>query len=182
MFRICPAFFLLPLILGGLVVAKEKAEAVEKKASKPTFALKLVHRETDELMKAIEADEKLIPEGYTIVPLEIMDRDSGEVVGGESLLVRVENIISEDDFQGLGRVPNPGEVIVRLTAEGGQKLGKATRKLKLGQDRIAVIFEDRALVAPTVQAVLTDSFVVSGLGSSDRVDHFIETLSPDDSQ
>ncbi|MGB1129759.1 MAG: protein translocase subunit SecD, partial [Haloferula sp.] len=54
------------------------------------------------------------------------------------------------------------QVGIKLTGDGGSKMGNLTKDMNLGVDRIAVLLDDEVIVAPTVNDRLRSNFVIMG--------------------
>lgn len=54
------------------------------------------------------------------------------------------------------------QVGIKLTGEGGDKMGNLTKDMELGVDRIAVLLDGEVIVAPTVNDRLRSNFVIMG--------------------
>lgn len=67
---------------------------------------------------------------------------------------------------------------ISLTAEGTDKMIKATRGMKPGSDRIAIIVDGKLRSAPVVQHVpLGKNFIISGLRKEGEPARLAERLS-----
>jgi len=60
------------------------------------------------------------------------------------------------------------QVGIKLTGEGGEKMGNLTQNMQLGSDRIAVLLDDEVITAPVVQDRLRSNFVIMGQRSFDE--------------
>lgn len=171
--------FLKALLLGFFCCLGASAkEAPEKKQAPLAFALKQVHQESATLAKAIERGEKVAPPGFKIFQQRITDPKTNKVTGKEPILLTTHNIIGIDFVQLARPSGQLGEVAVSLTKEGGKRLTATTQAMRLGQDRIAIVFEGECLIAPIVQAVLGRQFVITGLDGKAEVARVTKALNP----
>lgn len=69
-----------------------------------------------------------------------------------------------------------GHVNVSLNNEGAKSMYNLTSKMKLGQDRMAVVLNGMVKCAPTVQAVLNKAFNISGLDGKNEPQNISEAL------
>lgn len=69
-----------------------------------------------------------------------------------------------------------GHVNVTLNNEGAKNMYNLTSKMKLGQDRMAVVLNGTVKCAPTVQAVLNKDFNISGLNGKNEPQNISEAL------
>jgi preprotein translocase subunit SecD len=143
------------------------------------FALKQVHPQNEKLVTAIKNGESP-PPGYQVVRMVLKNPD-GKPVGETPIVLNRKNIITEKFVK--FAEPNPGEpgtVMVQLAKKGGKRLERATEKMQLGQDRMAIVFKDRCLCAPVVQSVLSTHFLIQGLDGKKEVNEVIKALTAKD--
>ena len=69
-----------------------------------------------------------------------------------------------------------GTVAVTLKKEGGDRVLNSTKAMKLGQDRMAVVLDGQALIAPTVKAKLGRDFVINGLDGKEETRRITKAL------
>jgi len=172
-----PVFALLFLSLScclGLQANDVKKEPLAKNEEKFLFALKEVHPSSQKLAPAVEKGDALAPPGYKLFILTSTD-DNGNK-HKEPLLLNRRNIVSADALKAVRATGRLGELAVLLTEDGGKRVANVTGKMNLGKDRIAVVYKDRCLIAPTVQAKLSRNFVINGLDGKKEVDSTLKAL------
>lgn len=175
MFQTVLATSFLALLLSGGVLAETEAGGSANKEQDLAFSLNQVHTENNSLVSEIKEGTAKVPSGFKLVPLNVLD-DERKVVDELTLLVSKENIITGESIKHLALSDQPGEIIVRLDEKGAKRLQEATRKMKLGSDRMAIIFKGRCLTAPTVQAILNEAFIISGIPGPDGVKDLMKAL------
>lgn len=104
----------------------------------------------------------------------------------EILNIHREPIVTDEDVEKASVDPSrEGYIHITLTKAGAAKMREATARMELGKDRMAVIVDGKVKTAPTVNAVLGNQFMISGL--ADETDAYIlgivsrlnhKTLSP----
>ncbi len=138
--------------------------------------LKEVHPRSSEIIREIEAGSRLAPPGYKLYQLPILDEEGKKKVGEQPILLNSRNIVGGDSVQTARATGRLGEIAVLLTTEGGDRVRNSTGKMTLGRDRMAVVLDDEALIAPTVQAVLSRDFVINGLDGKEEVRRIVFAL------
>lgn len=157
-------------------VAKDAGEEPAKPKA-PLLSLKEVHKETSRLAPLVEKGEQLAPPGYALYSLPVTDDETNKVIAKTPILLSRRNIVGTESVQNARVVPQQiGTVAVTLTKEGGKRVTNATKKMQLGLDRIAVVLEGKCLIAPTVQAVLSRDFIISGLENKDETKRVVNAL------
>lgn len=170
-------FFLVILLCGANLPGREALPGLPKEPEPELLALKQVHPDNDDLLRAIEAGRKKVPPGYFIVPRRVIDPETGEEEEGHQILLRRKNVIATEDVEKAFPSPhNPDQIMVRLNAAGGKKLEAATQQMRLGVDRLAIVVKGQCLLAPTVAAILTDAFAVAGLTRKGEIPPLVEAL------
>ncbi|MDB4804400.1 hypothetical protein OAG96_00835 [Akkermansiaceae bacterium] len=174
-------FCLIALFLSasvGLCSGKdEKAKLPE--ANKITLELKSVHPKNGQLAKAVQAGEEVAPAGWKLYQLPIIDDETRKKIGEEPILLARRNIVTADQVQrAIAVPPRYGTTQVRLTDKGGDRLFNATKKMRSGVDRLAVVLSGKVIIAPTVNGSLSQSFIIEGLDGSKEVDEVVAVLSP----
>ena len=165
------------LLLGFFCCLGASAKQEEEKATKVDFfSLRLVHPENAQLIQKIELGAAKIPKGYTVIQQDEKDLETGKVIRTTTLLVKDEKIITAQNIEHASPGDGVGVVAILLTKEGGKKLTKATEKMQLNRDRLAVVYKGKCLVAPTVQAVLARRITTTGLDSRAEVLSMVEAL------
>jgi hypothetical protein len=157
-----------------LQAGDEEKEPLAIKKEKILFALKEVHPSSRELAPAVENGEKMAPPGYKLIIMTSTDVKGKK--HREPLLLSRRNIVSADAIEAVRATGRLGEIAVRLTKSGGERVANSSGKMNFGRDRIAVIYEDRCLIAPTVQAKLSRDFVINGLDGKKEVDSVLKAL------
>lgn len=71
----------------------------------------------------------------------------------------------------------PAHVNVTLSNEGADKMYNLTSRMQLGHDRMAIVLDDVVKSAPTVQAILSKSFEISGLDAPGEAEALTKVLS-----
>jgi preprotein translocase subunit SecD len=155
------------LLISGVANATPDNEGTKKGAEakkvKVLFALKEVHPENEAVLKKIKAGEP-VPPGYSVYPQDLISDETGEKVGVQKIVLKRKTIVgSEHVADAMVDPGRPGIVLVSLNKKGGERLEKATSKMQHRKSRMAIVFEDRCLIAPTVNSVLTQRFEISGL-------------------
>lgn len=140
------------------------------------FALKEVHPNSETVVRDVKAGEPA-PPGYDLFPMRVFDKENRVTENKEILLSR-RTLINQDAILLARATGQPGEVAVKLTKKGGQRLTHATERMKLGKDRMAIVFEDQCLLAPIVHAVLSQDFLITGLSGKAEVDRVVKVLTP----
>ena len=81
----------------------------------------------------------------------------------EVLFVEKQAIITRADVKSAMRSPQQDDALdITLTEEGGKKLGAATKDAR-GDMRIAVLIDEKVVLAPVVNQQLGNRFVINGL-------------------
>ena len=70
----------------------------------------------------------------------------------------------------------PDAVSVTLNGAGADKMFALTQNMRLGVDRIAILLDGEVISAPTVQAILTKNFEISGLHEPGEVQGLANSL------
>lgn len=86
---------------------------------------------------------------------------NGEV--SEILFIENQAIVTRADVESVVRSPQQEDALaITVTEEGGKKLGAATKGAR-GDMRIAVLIDDKVVLAPVVNQPLGRQFVIEGL-------------------
>ena len=149
----------------------EIRETIEKTAR---LLLKEVHPNSESLIGAIEGGEPT-PPGYKVYPMRLTDEDN-KIIGQTKILLKSKNIVGGDSVQLAQPTGQTGVVAVTLNQEGGKRLENTTSRMETGRDRMAVVLDGEVLIAPTVNAILTRSFVIEGLDGKAEVKSISEAL------
>lgn len=107
----------------------------------------------------------VVPEaGEGITKFEI---SHGEVK--ETIFVKDQPIVTTADVAEAHQNPaRKDSVSVTLTNEGGKKMFKASKEMRHGVDRIAIIVDGKLISAPIVNDTLSKNFEISGLTNPDE--------------
>jgi len=151
----------------------EIREIIERTAR---LELKEVHSQSDNLVHSIEAGDTLPPPGYRLYQLPIVDEDTNKKIGERPILLSRRNIVGGDAVQNARATNQIGTIGVLLTKDGGERVRNSTGKMDLGKDRMAVVLDNEALIAPTVQAKLSREFVINGLDGKEEVRKIVFAL------
>lgn len=82
----------------------------------------------------------------------------------ETIYVKDESIVTTADVATAHpSVANDEAVSVSLTTEGGEKMFEATKAMRKGIDRIAIIVDGKLISAPVVNDTLGKNFEITGL-------------------
>ena len=178
MIRLLAIFLAIAPLLGWADEKDEPKDLKSPKAFRVLFALKRVHPENERLLVEIQAGG-VIPPGFELFQMNVTDEDNKKV-GETPILLSKGNIIDRSSIKLAQDAGQPGTVIVALDGKGGKLLNAATKNMKLGKDRMAIVFEDRCLLAPVVMAHLSDTFIIQGLDGRKEVDHVVKVLNGKD--
>lgn len=139
--------------------------------------LKEVHTDSDRLAGPVDSGDALAPPGYQLYQLPIVDEETQKKIGERPLLLSRRNIVGGESVQNARIVTQQiGTVAVTLKKEGGDRVLNSTKAMKLGQDRMAVVLDGQALIAPTVQAKLGRDFVINGLDGKEETRRITKAL------
>jgi len=126
--------------------------------------LKAVHPDSRTLAAQVAADpeNEMVP-GYKLYVLIGEDED-GQVTK-ENILLKQRSaldgsyIVHAQELYG----PYEGKLTVKLNGEGANKMFELTKKMRHGQDRLAIVLDGVILSAPVVQDSLGAQFEISGM-------------------
>lgn len=139
--------------------------------------LKEVHTDSDRLAPGVDSGDALAPPGYQLYKLPIVDEETQKKIGERPILLSRRNIVGGEAVQNARVVTQQiGTVAVTLNKEGGQRVQNSTGAMKIGQDRMAVVLDGQALIAPTVQAKLGRDFVINGLDGKEETRRITKAL------
>lgn len=137
----------------------------------PSIAVRMVHPDSLEL----DREGKPVPEGYTPYVYEFRDRHGK--MHRERLFLKDEPVITETEVERAGVDPGtPGHLNITLNTPGGRAMKTATSAMRLGHDRLAVVVQGKVNSAPVVQAILSNTFVISGLDKANEAENLAELL------
>ncbi|MGB0774866.1 MAG: protein translocase subunit SecD [Akkermansiaceae bacterium] len=151
-------------------VSPEKAKAVRKTLEEVAkLELKLVHPQNDSLADLIAADPENESEpGYDFFIYNGTD-NNGDAFTDNMLLKQIpimDGSYIEHAQERYGA--DIGKLDVNLSSEGADKMYRATSKLNLGRDRMAIVLDGKILSAPTVNDALSKNFVISGMADANE--------------
>lgn len=110
------------------------------------------------------ADRSQIPPGYSILTHSFPQEDGTERT--DELVVADHPILTSAQIKRAAPDLSPGgeEGMIRLflTLEGGKAMMEATKTMKKGRSRLAIIYDDRIISAPRVGDTLSSQFVIQG--------------------
>ena len=150
----------------------EIREIIERTAR---LELKEVHPQSDRLIGAIIAGAQLPPPGYKVYQLPDLDKE-GKRIGESPILLNRRNIVGGDAVKTARATGRIGEIAVLLTKNGGERVRNSTGKMEHKKDRMAVVLDDEALIAPTVNSRLSREFQITGLDSKQEVRRVVFAL------
>jgi len=159
-------------------VNEEETERVRTIIEKTAqLTCKAVHPENDRLAQAVQNGSQLAPAGWKLYQLPIVDDKTLKKIGETPILLSKRNIVTGDQVQRAIPIPSRyGTIQVRLNPEGGDRLFNATKQMRTGIDRMAVVLDGQALIAPTVNGSLTRSFIIEGLDGNKEVNEVVAAL------
>jgi len=131
--------------------------------------LKKVHPNSSQIIAQIEAGTKTLEPGYKVFPIRRTDPETGKIIGMDKILLSRKTIVGGDKVDLARPGDGLGVINVLLSKEGGRRLTNATKTMTIGSDRMAVVLDDEALIAPTVNATLGRNFIVEGLDGREEV-------------
>ena len=103
-------------------------------------------------------------------------RDDNSTFTEKLFLSKRENLSGKDVMRAHVDLTKPGYVNVVLTNEGSDKMFAMTSKMRLGQDRLAVVLDDEVKCAPRVDDALNKSFSISGLNGKGEAEAISKVL------
>ncbi|MDB4408444.1 protein translocase subunit SecD [Akkermansiaceae bacterium] len=157
----------------------KEAARVESIIERTAFLeCKAVHPQNDQLASQVESGQTLVPAGWKLYKLPITDEDGNKTGIERPILLARRNIVTGDLVQRAMLTPGKSsQVIVRLTQDGGDRLFNATKQMRARVDRMAVVLDGRALIAPTVQTSLSRDFNITGLDGPQEAKEVVAALS-----
>ncbi len=127
-------------------------------------------------------NHELVAEGRVRVPgyrlyEYTFKNGKGEDVTEKLFLEKRESLTGRDIVHAGVDLSRPTEVAVTLSNDGADKMYNLTSRMELNRDRMAVVLDDVVKSAPTVQAVLSKSFVITGLDGPGEAEALTKVLS-----
>ena len=101
----------------------------------------------------------------------------GEEVTEKLFLEKRESLTGKDIVHAGVDLSRPTEVAVTLSNDGADKMYNLTSRMELKRDRMAVVLDDVVKSAPTVNSVLSKSFVITGLDGPGEAEALTKVLS-----
>ncbi|MEN8693917.1 MAG: protein translocase subunit SecF [Akkermansiaceae bacterium] len=166
------------LIIEMPGVDGKEAERIRKIILKTAILeLKKVHPENQFLSGRVASGAELAPAGYKLYQMPILDDDGKKTGQTQPIILSYGNIVTGDMVQ--RAIPAPqrrGIVLIRLNSQGGDRIQAATKAMREGVDRIAVVVDGVCLSAPTVQSTLSQDFQISGLDNDQERKDLVAAL------
>jgi hypothetical protein len=163
------------LLMGSSTLLRA-ADEVKAEVKKVPLELKAVHPKNSTLADNVHAGRSLSPAGWEKYMLPILDDDRKEI-GEEPILLSTRTIVTRSHVQRAMAIPGRlGAIAVLLNEEGGDLLFAATKKMRTGVDRLAIVFGGKALMAPTVNGSLSRDFIIEGLDGPKEVNEVVSAL------
>jgi SecD/SecF fusion protein len=107
-------------------------------------------------------DGEEVDPGYKAYMLTSKDSEGNEFTT-PILLKRISALGGSDVEFASPSMSQNNAVDVSLNSKGADKMFNLTKNMRLGQDRIAILLDDVVICAPTVNAILSKNFEISGL-------------------
>ncbi|MFN4943605.1 MAG: protein translocase subunit SecD [Akkermansiaceae bacterium] len=107
-------------------------------------------------------DGEEVDPGYKAYMLTSKDSEGNEFTN-PILLKRISALGGSDVEFASPSMSQNNAVDVTLNGKGADKMFNLTKDMRLGQDRIAILLDDVVICAPTVNAILSKNFEISGL-------------------
>ncbi len=149
------------------IEASDSDRIAEILAKVVKLELHSVHKQSDVLAEKVLSGEAIEP-GYQAYELEMKDED-GKVTGSRPILLSKRAALTGADIANAYPSQQQTDAVdITLKSDGADKMLALTQNMQLGVDRIAIVVDGKVLNAPTVQAVLSKNFVISGLREKDE--------------
>ena len=149
---------------------REETKAILTKVAK--LQILPVHPRNNELV----AEGRIRVPGYRMYEYTFKN-GKGEDVTEKIFLEKRESLTGRDIVRAGVDLARPGHVNVTLSNEGADKMYNLTSRMQLGHDRMAIVLDDVVKSAPTVQAILSKSFEISGLDAPGEAEALTKVLS-----
>ncbi len=149
---------------------REETKAILTKVAK--LQILPVHPNSDMLV----AEGRVRVPGYRLYEYKFKNQ-KGEELTEKLFLEKRENISGKDIIRAGVDYSRPGHVYVTLSNEGADKMFQLTSGMTRGRDRMAIVLDDVVKSAPTVQAVLSKNFEISGLDAPGEAEALTKVLS-----
>ena len=147
---------------------------IEKTAQ---LTCKAVHPNSNSLAAAVASGSQIAPSGWKLYYLPILDDETRKKIDETPILLAKRNIVTGDMVQRAIPVPSRfGMIQVTLNSDGGDRLFNATKQMRSGVDRMAVVLDGQALIAPVVNGNLSKTFSIEGLDGSKEVNEVVAAL------
>ena len=149
---------------------REETKAILTKVAK--LQILPVHPRNNELV----AEGRIRVPGYRMYEYTFKN-GKNEDVTEKIFLEKRESLTGKDIVRAGVDLARPGHVNVTLSNEGADKMYNLTSRMQLGHDRMAIVLDDVVKSAPTVQAILSKSFEISGLDAPGEAEALTKVLS-----
>lgn len=149
---------------------REETKAILTKVAK--LQILPVHPRNNELV----AEGRIRVPGYRMYEYTFKN-GKNEDVTERIFLEKRESLTGKDIVRAGVDLARPGHVNVTLSNEGADKMYNLTSRMQLGHDRMAIVLDDVVKSAPTVQAILSKSFEISGLDAPGEAEALTKVLS-----
>lgn len=149
---------------------REETKAILTKVAK--LQILPVHPRNNELV----AEGRIRVPGYRMYEYTFKN-GKNEDVTEKIFLEKRESLTGKDIVRAGVDLGRPGHVNVTLSNEGADKMYNLTSRMQLGHDRMAIVLDDVVKSAPTVQAILSKSFEISGLDAPGEAEALTKVLS-----
>ncbi|MBK1828819.1 protein translocase subunit SecD [Haloferula rosea] len=152
--------------------AAEVRETLQKVAK---LELKEVSNKSRQLAELVYNGEEVVP-GFSAYKYEGETR-TGEPYTEYLLLDNRPAVDGKDVADAWPQTQGADhQVGIKLTGEGGEKMGNLTQNMELGSDRIAVLLDNEVITAPVVQDRLRSNFVIMGQRNFDEASKLASQL------
>ena len=122
------------------------------------------------------ADRTQIPADHEVLTYSYRFDDGTERT--EELVVNSAEIVSSAHIQRAAANHSADGVInLTLTRDGGRAMASATKTMKKGRSRLAIIYDDRIISAPVVNDILSAQFIIQGFHSFEETKAVAAALS-----
>ncbi|MEO6787763.1 MAG: protein translocase subunit SecD [Chthoniobacteraceae bacterium] len=132
-------------------LATEQLEDVRKQLQEVAkLDFRVVNPESSSLLPAVEAKQRILDPAWTILPFK-KDKDP-EAAERHLIVHRVPDITGEHIKSAFAGYDLEGWYIsIQFDKEAGEKFFELTRAMRVGQDRFAIVLDNKILSAPTTQ-------------------------------
>lgn len=139
-----------------------------------TLSIRAVHARTAYLTDIYSKDPSKFPVDHEILTYDFR---SGDRTLSAKLAVGVTEIINANHVESATAEPGDTPLVhISLTAKGGEQMRAATEKMEKGRSRLAIIFDERIISAPVVDAELWSTVTLQGFHSSEEAQAIAASL------